>query len=73
MLYPLSYERSHCSILHSERSPGALTAHARAHSGDRASDLLILNGLNLMVMSVFVGPPTTRRSLPGTKGGDGFD
>jgi hypothetical protein len=45
MLYPLSYERSHCSILHSERSPGALTAHARAHSGDRASDLLILNGL----------------------------
>jgi hypothetical protein len=53
MLYPLSYERSHCSILHPERSPGVLTAHARAHGGDRASDFLILNELNLMIMNVF--------------------
>ena len=41
MLYPLSYERSHCSILHLEPSRRVLEACARPYSGDRASDFLI--------------------------------
>jgi hypothetical protein len=46
MLYPLSYERSHCSILHSRRSGRVHTGLPTGHSGDRASDFLILKGLN---------------------------
>jgi hypothetical protein len=45
MLYPLSYERSQCSILHSKRSGRVQPLPPTGHSRDRASDLLILDGL----------------------------
>jgi hypothetical protein len=45
MLYPLSYERSHCSILHSEPSHCVLETRACRYSGNKASDFLILNTL----------------------------
>jgi hypothetical protein len=61
MLYPLSYERSHCSILHPERSLRVLTARARAHSDARASDSQILNGLNLDGHERVCGLHTTRK------------
>jgi hypothetical protein len=38
MLYPLSYERSHCSILHSKPSLFAPDIRAQRYSADRASD-----------------------------------
>ncbi len=38
MLYPLSYERSHCSILHCGCSLRVLGRSAHGHSGGRASD-----------------------------------
>jgi hypothetical protein len=37
MLYPLSYERSHCSILHSEPARRVLEIRTRHYSGARAS------------------------------------
>jgi hypothetical protein len=45
MLYPLSYERSPCSILHFGPSRCVLETRARRYSGNRASDFLILNKL----------------------------
>jgi len=41
MLYPLSYERRHCSILHREHAWYLLAALVHKHSDDRASDFLI--------------------------------
>jgi len=41
----LSYERSHCSILHSEPSRPVLETRALPYSSDRASDFLIAIGL----------------------------
>ena len=45
MLYPLSYERSHSSILHSEPCRCVLKTRAQPYSSDRASDFLIATGL----------------------------
>ena len=72
MLYPLSYERTNQQYT----AVRALTVRADAActgAQRRASDFLILNGLNLMVMSVFVAYVPSGRSLPGAQGGDGFD
>ena len=41
MLYPLSYERSHCSILHPEPSRRVLETCGRAYSGVKAPGFLI--------------------------------
>ena len=45
MLYPLSYERSPCSILHSGPSRRVPETCARRHSGDGAFDFLIQSRL----------------------------